>query len=98
MKKNQDSFRVDFQRSEEEEPRFVRSGMLPGSEEWKRIKIRSDELWINGEPRFVSTSSGGLQTNKGIKICLGGLQTNRRTKIRLGGFLSSEERKKNQDS
>ncbi|CAB4390454.1 unnamed protein product [Rhizophagus irregularis] len=50
-KKNQDSFRVDFQRSEEKEPRFVSSGRLPSSGERKKIKICrfgwiSDE-WMN---------------------------------------------------
>ncbi|CAB5090085.1 unnamed protein product [Rhizophagus irregularis] len=49
--KNQDSFQVDFQRSEEKEPRFVSSGGLPSSGERKKIKIRrfgwiSDE-WMN---------------------------------------------------
>ncbi|CAB4393700.1 unnamed protein product [Rhizophagus irregularis] len=52
MEKNQDLFWVDFQRSEEEEPRFVRSGGLPGSEERKRTKIRLDELWINGRTKI----------------------------------------------
>ncbi|GET59897.1 hypothetical protein RIR_jg17074.t1 [Rhizophagus irregularis DAOM 181602=DAOM 197198] len=49
--KNQDSFQVDFRRSEKKEPRFVSSGGLPSYGERKKIKIRrlgwiSDE-WIN---------------------------------------------------
>ncbi|CAB4401501.1 unnamed protein product [Rhizophagus irregularis] len=48
---NQDSFRVDFRRSEEKGPRFVSLGRLPSSGERKKIKIRrfgwiSDE-WMN---------------------------------------------------
>ncbi|UZO05960.1 uncharacterized protein OCT59_026297 [Rhizophagus irregularis] len=51
MEKNQDSFQVEFRRSEEKEPRFVSSGGLSSSGERKKIKIRrfgwiSDE-WMN---------------------------------------------------
>ncbi|GET59896.1 hypothetical protein RIR_jg17074.t2 [Rhizophagus irregularis DAOM 181602=DAOM 197198] len=82
------------------ELRFIRSGWLPSSEEWKRTKIRSgwlpsSEEWK--EPSFVRPfgfdSFASSEERKKTKIRLGGLPIFGKsgTKIRSGGFLNSEE-------
>ncbi|CAB4417047.1 unnamed protein product [Rhizophagus irregularis] len=72
----------------------IRFGRLPGSKEWKRTKIRSNESWIGwaSEERKIKIRSGGLpgsEERKEPRFVY--------TNSWFGRSVSSEERK-NQDS
>ncbi|CAB4442163.1 unnamed protein product [Rhizophagus irregularis] len=107
----------DFRRSEEEEPRFVRtnqdsfragfrvpkngkkrtnvrSGGLPDSEEQKN----QDSFGWASDKRRNQDLFGWTSDKWETKIRSWASKEWKTLKIRSGGFLSSEERKKNQDS
>ncbi|CAB4407184.1 unnamed protein product [Rhizophagus irregularis] len=82
---NQNSFRVDFQRSEEEEPRFVSFGWA--SEDWKNGKSRFVSIFTNLGFGWASKDRKNPKIHK-----FGGLLKNENPKIRSSGSLWSLEK------
>ncbi|CAB5377141.1 unnamed protein product [Rhizophagus irregularis] len=70
-------------------------GRLPGSEEWKRTKIRFRQLPGSEERKRTKIRFGQLSSSeewKRTKIRSGGLQKNGKTKIHKFGWASQERK------